>query len=337
MTARTVHPTGEFKLTTLSCILPETPFRTRWTALLPATLLVFFLIGSSAAVAAPARDGKSNSFSATTRTESAPPMRLVAAGGAVVAPSAVSMARMNHTPDLMQSSPALNLPWGGSAHCGPVAAANTFVWLAENRFERLVAGDVRAPETTMRLVHSLSRYMHTSKLGGTDVTDFLRGLEDYLNDRGFTAKICYQGWEEHPARFGAGRHPSIKFIKEGLQPNSAAWIKIGWYAFNPRAKKYIRFAGHWVTVVAAGVDRAGKPGASTVVVHDPAPRSGPDAKHDFSIITPVKAGKVFTGYQKNWMPATGFLKIGGELKVKEKASCGLVDGVVLMENLAPQG
>lgn len=324
-------------MTTLSCILPETPLQTSWTALHPAVLVACLVIGSSGAGAAePARDRKSNSCPVATRAESELPMQLVAAGGGVSAPSVVSLARMNRTPDLMQSSPALNLPWGGSAHCGPVAAANTFVWLAENNFERLVAGDVRAPETSMKLVHSLSRYMHTSKQGGTDVTDFLRGLEDYIADRGFTAKIRYQGWEEHPARFGAGGHPSIKFIKEGLQPNSAAWIKIGWYTFNPRTKKYIRFAGHWVTVVAAGVDRAGKPGASTVVVHDPAPRSGTDAKHDFAIVTPVTAGELFTGYQKTCIPATGFLRIGGELKIKEKASCGLIDGVVVMKNLDQQ-
>ncbi|MBY0546671.1 MAG: hypothetical protein K2W95_05235 [Candidatus Obscuribacterales bacterium] len=306
-------------MTTLSCIIPETALRSSWTALwLFAAMFLLLFIGSSAGAAESERKGKSNGCSVALLS----------------APSAVSVARMNNTPDLMQSSPVLNLPWGGSAHCGPVAAANAFLWMAENGFDRLVAGDVRAPETSTNLVNSLARYMHTSKQGGTDVTNFLRGLEDYIGDRGITAKIRYQGWEEHPSRFSAGRHPSIQFIKSGLRPNSAAWIKIGWYTFNPRTNKYIRFAGHWVTVVAAGVDRAGKPACSTVVVHDPAPRSGPEAKNDFAFVAPVTAGDVFTGYQKSWMPAAGFLKIGGELKIKEKASCGLIDGVVSMEILA---
>lgn len=324
-------------MTTLSCVNDEKAPGRRASTLSTAVTLCFLLTGVPAwPRQVPPRERGCASADAGARTGAALSVQSDGDGIAVPVLPAVSLQRMSATPDLMQASAALGLPWGGMAHCGPVSAADSILWLAGSKFDRLVQGDPRLPETSTKLVHCLSRYMHTSKLGGTDVAGFLRGLEDYVGDRGYKAKLRYQGWEEHPARFSAGKQTSIKFIKAGLQPNSAAWIKIGWYTFNPRTRKYSRFAGHWVAVVAAGVGRTGKASDSTVVIHDPAPRSGASTANEFCTVAPVLSGEVLTGYQKNAVQAAGFLKIGGELKIKERASCGLIDGAVVMENLGPQ-
>ncbi len=240
--------------------------------------------------------------------------------------------RMLETPDLMQASPSAALPWGGQAHCGPVAASNTLIWFAKKGFDGIVEGDPQTTGTQAKLALKLGSYMRTSLTEGTTVTAFLCGLNDYLTDKGFQETLLYQGWEQHPQQYDAGGHAQLQFLREGLKSGSAAWIKIGWYKFYPRTNTFMRFAGHWVTLVDAGSDRNGAANPNCVVIHDPAPRSGASTASEYATITVIKTGKLATGYSKP-STAAGMLRMGGELKIKDKADCGIIDGVILLKNL----
>jgi hypothetical protein len=248
-------------------------------------------------------------------------------------PSTVASTRATETPDLLQSSPEAALPWGGMAHCGPVAASNSLIWFANNGFDRLVKGDPAKSETQNKLALQLGNFMHTSYTAGTTVSAFLRGMEDYLQDTGHTGTLKYQGWEEHPARFSAGPKPALSFIREGLKNDSATWIKIGWYRYFPLTKTYVRFAGHWVTLVGANSPTGTPPEPATLLIHDPAPRSGKQFTSERVTVSNLSTGKLATGYEKHSRSAAGMLQLGGQLKIKDKADCGLVDGIVVLTNL----
>lgn len=235
------------------------------------------------------------------------------------------------TPDLMQSSAELGLPWGGMAHCGPVAAANHLLWFAKNGFENLVKGEPTENESISALVKSLGGYMRTSRSGGTDVRAFLLGMQDYVDDRGYQCRLRYNGWEACPARF-ACKGSARDLLNASSKNNAAGWIKIGWYKFNPKTLSYVRFAGHWVSVVAQ------LPAHGNLVrlaIHDPAPRSGSKPCHEIVELVPLNAGTVVTGYDHGHFGARGMYKIQGELKVKKEADYGLVDGVVCLDLLRP--
>lgn len=243
----------------------------------------------------------------------------------------VSGGRLNTTPDLMQA--AAGLPWGGQAHCGPVAASNSLIWFARNGYYRVVEGDPQVPQTQHRLALKLGNYMGTSLKDGTSVTAFVSGISDYLSDRGFRGTISCKGWEDCPRRFYAGKYPDLNFMKEGLKDAAAAWAKIGWYKYNSQTNTYTRFAGHWVTLVDAGRGKNGLACANCVVIHDPAPRSGESFVSEYTTLSTLKSGRIITGYGKP-ITGAGMLKMGGELKIKDKADCGLIDDVVLLTQLS---
>ncbi|MBX9724083.1 MAG: hypothetical protein K2X81_21935, partial [Candidatus Obscuribacterales bacterium] len=46
----------------------------------------------------------------------------------------VSVDRIITTPDLMQTLPAADLPYDGTAYCGPVAVSNSMVWLTHQGY-----------------------------------------------------------------------------------------------------------------------------------------------------------------------------------------------------------
>lgn len=243
---------------------------------------------------------------------------------------AASIDYSSETPDLMQSDARAALPDGGEQFCGPVAAMNSMVWLSRRGFSNLAMSDCDRPYIQGKIALKLSEEMKTTRRDGTRVTGFLNGLESYVLQKGYSiASLKYQGWERHPNRFdGGSEHPTLSLIKTGMATaNTAVWLKIGWYRFFPDEDKFIRFAGHWVTVV--GLDETVNP--PSLLIHDPAPRSGKSEKHERVVLTPLTHGKISTGWEGDRLrEAKGFYNLGGELKIKKLADCGLLDGVVVL-------
>ena len=97
-----------------------------------------------------------------------------------------------------------------------------------------------------------------------------------------------------------------------------------------RTDNYQRFAAHWVTVVGYGRDQDGNLNPDILIVHDPAPRSGPNLSHDYVTIERIANGTLERWKNGPKIDAAGFYKLGGGLKIKEGADFGILDGAVVL-------
>lgn len=225
------------------------------------------------------------------------------------------------TPDLMQTLPAAGLPDGGAAYCGPVAVSNSLVWFMRHGYPGLAQHEVDTPTGQGQLAALLGgpRYMRTTYTSGTSARQILEGLERYLGDHGAPlARLAYQGNGARIAsRFlNKAGAPDPAWCARGLEGEGAVWLKLGWYRYNRHTDRYHIFAGHWVTVV--GYEH-GDP--LHPIIHDPAPRSGPELQHDRTVLTRLQHGG----------PAMrGFYQMAGELHLKAGADAGIVDEAIVL-------
>jgi hypothetical protein len=240
--------------------------------------------------------------------------------------------RSAETPDLMQSNPEAGLPDRGAPYCGPVAASNSFIWLSRNGYPGIAPANVDTPGEQGRLVMRLAREMNTTKRGGTTPDGFLKGIERYVQNTGYKIdSMKYQGWEVHPKRFsGMATDPDPALVRQTLtRKKTAAWLKIGWYKYFRAEDKYVRFAGHWVTVVGC---RETTGGGIDFIVHDPAARSGAAPANEIVSLKPITHGKLLTGFDGNKArDAKGFFQLGGDLKIKQRADTAILDGIVVLQ------
>jgi hypothetical protein len=247
---------------------------------------------------------------------------------------AFSIDKVTAIPDLMQSHVEAGLPDGGKVYCGPVAVSNSLVWLSKNGFEKLVASSVDDPRSqgALALLISSPPYMRTTLLSGTDTQKFISGIEKYVQAAGLPFQLAYQGWEEAPSKYSRGSDlPQLDFIKSGVLGPSAAWLKIGWYRYDVvRRDVYRRFAAHWVTVVGYGKNEKGIDDPNVLIVHDPAPRSGVLASHDYVEVSLLERGTLELWRDGPRRAAAGFYKLAGGLKIKEGADLGILDGAVVL-------
>lgn len=185
--------------------------------------------------------------------------------------------KLRGTPDLCQADKAARLPRGGKGFCAPVAVSNSLVWLARNGYPDLLPKNANRRMTQPQLAALLGKpgYMDTSGDLGTSPTDLLTGVSRFLGERGYVYEyLAYQGWREHPAAMsGKSETPEIDWIKDGLVGDSAVWLNVGWYAYDPMTEIYERVGGHWVTLVGYGVDRKGQANPEILIIHDPSTRS----------------------------------------------------------------
>ena len=94
-----------------------------------------------------------------------------------------------------------------------------------------------------------------------------------------------------------------------------------------------------MTLVGYGVDEDGKENPNILIVHDPAPRSGPGVSHDYVQIEEIKHGWI-TVNPNTWaasvntqlpIDATGYYKFGKGLAYNDIADVAILDGVIILE------
>lgn len=243
-------------------------------------------------------------------------------------------ARMRETPDLLQTDPELDVPGGGESHCGPVAASNALVWLSNHGFPRLLPPGATERERQLELVRRLSTigFMRTNALNGTATSSVLDGLHRYFEQTGHAYKsLRYQGWRAHAQRFTTDvRVPDLGFLQRGLGERSFALINAGWYLpITDGRRLFVRRGGHWLTLVAAGIDEHGKPAPNMIVVKDPAPYAGSEPADEFVRLEPLEAG--YMSEQQTAVPARGYYRMTGGMHVKRDGEIAILDGVIVGE------
>lgn len=239
-------------------------------------------------------------------------------------------------PDLVQTDPRGGFARGGKSYCAPVAVSNSLMGLFGSRLQA-------NGKSQFDLVNQLASedYMATDPVDGTGPSGVLRGVQRFLRDLGEKARgprLVYQGWRPHPAEFSSGKRvPEPAAIAAALASGGAAWVNLGWYRKLPQPGSYERTGGHWVTVVDAGRDAAGKPDTERIAIHDPAPRAGTKPWLQSIVMTPLAAGTL-TGKSANLpQPAAGYRVMGGDMRLRKGADLAIIDGVVTLSFEQPAG
>lgn len=256
-----------------------------------------------------------------------------ASAPAVCAPIFQSLEKMGSTPDLKQTDPAAHLPDGGVAYCGPVAASNSLAWLASHGYENLLPREHgrKGSEADLANLIGSAKYMDTTYKCGTSPAEVLLGLSRYVKDCGYSyQRLEYEGWRNDSSEFQTGvTVPDLNWIKGGLVGDSAIILNIGWYKFDAKKNQYRRIGGHWVTLVGYGVDEKGKIDPNVIVIHDPAARLQISPGHGVVHIEKISGGTLVQCDGTH--SARGFFKMARGMLIDRRASCGIMDGAIVLK------
>jgi hypothetical protein len=219
---------------------------------------------------------------------------------------------IDEIPDFTQSDIHGRQHGYGAQYCAPVAVANSFYWLA----------DMNGDEGDLVKLLASDRYMNTDTARGTTTTQFLNGVHAIAIELfGSYETLEYQGWKRHPRAFATGKTaPEWGWIIAGITADSAVWLNVGWYRYNPVNNRYTRIGGHWVTVV--GYD------GNKLVIHDPAPRAGQSFANEYVHVSQLRGGMLDDPRSGLFRPARGYLVLGTGMHVKSTADIAIIDGAV---------
>ncbi len=241
-------------------------------------------------------------------------------------------------PDLCQTDPDGRFPGNGRDLCGPVAVANSLMYLTNHGFPRLRTPAATDKEAQIALVHRLAAggSMDTVERNGTSPPRLMAGVGAFVAQAGYqVVRLEQQGWRGGTKQFPAlCEIPCIDWIKEGLStPGGAVWLNVGWYRAPAGTNEYRRFAGHWVTVVGYGKDQRGAADPLMLLIHDPAPRTGTTPHTQWVKLSVIDQGTL----QRDLSPgrihrreAKGFFEMKGEMKLKSGADAAILDVAVVL-------
>ena len=215
------------------------------------------------------------------------------------------------------------LPASGSQYCGPASAANALIWLDSNGFGNMVEGDANDPKARLNLAKKLGNYMHTGN-SGTPICFLMPGLEKYVRERGYDIKIEHKGSRGYRADKHAGDLIDVPWLMESITGSSNVIFNVGFYKYDKDNDRYLRLVGHYVSV--AGYDfREG----NQLIIHDPSPRSGKEAKHEYCSLTAIESGQLVEkfGEKERVRGSKGCWMLKG-LSLKKGSSAAIIDSAV---------
>ena len=218
--------------------------------------------------------------------------------------------KKEQTNTFWQLDPDADFEGDGSNFCGPVAVSNGLIYLAHARGRtNLVDGTDRFAQIS--LIKKLAERMETDPEIGTNPSQIIYGLEDYLQSKGFAFDhLELAGWRRIDAdlrRFLVSRKPDMKWLREAAEdPDTVMILNNGWYR-NTGDEGYIRKGGHFVIVVGAG------PGVSEFQVHNSAMEPEKQREHTSVTLTPIN-GRLIADATSNGVKRLnldGYFKIEG--------------------------
>ena len=235
-------------------------------------------------------------------------------------PPLVSTAFVNEIPDVVQTAARGSAYGNGQQFCAPAAAANALSWLA---------GKPHQVEAVMKKL-STKAFMNTSLKNGTGASGFLVGVDRYARSTfGRYNRLELRGWrslENSLEAFRTGEKITAEWLAKGVGKKTAVWLNIGWYRHSHSTNEYLRFGGHWVTLVGYDFSRG-----SHFIIHDPAPRAGRNFTNHKIFVTKIDSGWL-RGRKKGLpRPAISMLEVGGNLIMKRGATVALVDAAIRLD------
>lgn len=155
---------------------------------------------------------------------------------------------------------------GGLRYCGPTAAANALMWLADHGYPRLKP-KVRDEQLAQKeLIKQLATFMGVHRDGSTS-SGFLCGVKAYVRSQGYTPGIDHlSGQTRSNGRLTA---PDLTLLNESMNPNTVAWLGLGIYRLDPHERKLRRISGHMVTLAGTMPAKAPTGDAVGLIISDP--------------------------------------------------------------------
>lgn len=225
------------------------------------------------------------------------------------------------TPDYSQMDNAYGgLAGNGSFYCGPCSVSNGIMWLDDNGYPNLVenTSDRKKDQHDMIIVMGSKKYMNTENVGMAPSRDVVRGVEDYIEDKGYKCNIEFQGiYYPPPDKYIDSNRVVIDWIKEKVLGNTAVYLHVSWVRYDQSTDTYTARGGHWNTVTGYGKTSNGTTDARYLLNHDP---SKPSDKTEYTRPTKFTSGTYKRG-SKSWDLTTGFYKYKG----------GVLDGIVAVK------
>ncbi|MBX9689278.1 MAG: hypothetical protein K2X27_21390 [Candidatus Obscuribacterales bacterium] len=246
--------------------------------------------------------------------------------------------KLDQIPDFKQTEKELGFPDQGRDFCAPVAVADTFAYMSEHGYRELLLKEDRNSKTVMPIAscRKLAELMKTRPIQGTSSEDFLNGLKAYIEQcSGYKIKeLKYHGWNRHPSEFDEHAEiPDLAFLKNSIRNNRYAWLNIGWYKENQQKHELERQSGHWLTLVAYGLDYNGLSEENTLIVRDPNPVQGRSPRNIFIKVEELKGGRLSGPHQGLPRSARNYLRVVkmGNLTDTSQNRIGIIDGAVVLE------
>ena len=249
-----------------------------------------------------------------------------------------SVDRAKDTPDFCQTDPDGHFPDSGGDFCGPVAVANSLMYFAKTGFPKLrpTAATDKAAQIEMINRLAAADFMNTAERDGTSPPRLMAGVQKFVEQSGYqTVRLEQQGWKETTKQFPSKVDiPSLDWIKEGLSvKGGTVWLNVGWYKINAETSHYQRLGGHWVTLVGYGKDRSDRADPLTLLIHDPAPRTGRDPLTQCVKLSALDSGflqRSTSQGQVRRREARGYYELKGEMKLKSGADTAILDAAVVL-------
>jgi hypothetical protein len=235
------------------------------------------------------------------------------------------------TPDLCQTDEAFRAtPYGGMSSCGPTSFANVLIAMDRHGFGNLVAGDVCSRRSQRALIEQLLArgYLHVNK-SGIGPYAAMKGIERFVRERGYDARLEWQGWR-HGGPYATRGTVDTDWLRKGVIGTSNVVINLGWYCYDRDEDLYTRIGGHYMTLV--GYRQKGN--GFVYLIHDPAPRSGPGKVTHEARLVPIRSGRMAPWKQYGERAATGHCRIEGIL-VQRTADLALLDGAIRLAIAKP--
>lgn len=179
-------------------------------------------------------------------------------------PPSTALATIKEMPSFDQRDDEFND--GGLRYCGPTAAANALIWLADHGYPRLRPKVSDEQLAQKELIKQLAAFMGVHRDGSTS-SGFLCGVKTYVRSQGYTPGIDHlSGQALSNGRLIA---PDLALLNESMNPNTVAWLGLGIYHLDPHERKLRRISGHMVTLAGVIPAKAATGDAVGLIISDP--------------------------------------------------------------------
>jgi hypothetical protein len=260
----------------------------------------------------------------------------------VTIPGAYSQ-RASDVGDFKQTNPRAQFAEGGKDFCAPTCLSDYLMWLGKNGYPSLLPAGANDEEVQIALIKKLasSDYMGTDPNSGTSPQQIMVGLKKYITDNGYVIKsLSYQGFRPASKEFFTGLStPSLSWLKAGSIAPKCCWLNIGWYNWDEDSDTYTRTGGHWMALVGYGSNAKKQINPSTIIVHDPIPRFGPEKTNIYIDLQKLNSGTLTGNYKGLPRTADGFYwyeSYTDGAKLREfKTYYGIIDGGIVLELAEP--